>query len=64
MFISTLFAQMALPLGEARINEIPHESAALSAMQSSTGETTGLYVFPGRQSPLIRSWRIVYGESK
>jgi hypothetical protein len=45
---------MALPLGEAGINEIPNESVALTAMQSSMGETTGLYVSPGRQSPLMR----------
>lgn len=38
---------MALPLGEAGINEIPEESAVLNAMQSSMGETTGLYIFPG-----------------
>ena len=38
---------MALPLGEAGINEIPNESAVLSAMQSSIGDKTGLYIFPG-----------------
>ena len=64
MFIWTSIAHMALPLGEAGINEIPNELAVLSAMQSSIGEKTALHVFPGRQSPLIRSWRIVYGESK
>jgi hypothetical protein len=50
---------MALPLREAGINEIPNESVVLSAMQSSIGKKTGLYVFPGRQSPLMRSWSIV-----
>jgi hypothetical protein len=38
---------MALPLGEAGINEIPNESAVLGAMQSSIGDKTGLYIFPG-----------------
>jgi hypothetical protein len=38
---------MALPLGEAGINEIPNESAALNSMQSSIGDTTGLCIFPG-----------------
>src|SRR6476620_12128351 len=47
MFIWTSIAHMALPLGEAGINEIPNESAVLGAMQSSIGERTGLYIFPG-----------------
>jgi len=47
MFIWTSIAHMALPLGEAGISEIPNESAVVSAMQSSIGEQTGLYIFPG-----------------
>src|SRR5262245_10907683 len=47
MFIWTSIAHMALPLGEAGINEIPNESAVLHAMQNSMGEKTGLYIFPG-----------------
>jgi hypothetical protein len=47
MFIWTSIAHMALPLGEAGIKEIPNESAVLSAMQSSMGDKTGLYIFPG-----------------
>ena len=47
MFVWTSIAHMALPLGETGINEIPNESALLSAMQSSIGDKTGLYVFPG-----------------
>src|SRR5437762_2681719 len=47
MFVWTSIAHMALPLGEAGINEIPNESALLSAMQSSIGDKTGLYIFPG-----------------
>ena len=46
-FIWTSIAHMALPLGEAGIREIPNESAVLSAMQSSIGDQTGLYIFPG-----------------
>ena len=60
MFVWTSIAHMALLLREAGINEIPNESVALSAMHSSIGETTGLYVFPGRQS-LMRSWSTAYG---
>ena len=47
MFIWTSIAHMALPLGEAGINEIPNESVVLDAMQSSMGDKTGLYIFPG-----------------
>ena len=47
MFVCTSIAHMALPLGEAGINEIPNESAVLSAMQSSIGDKTGLHIFPG-----------------
>jgi hypothetical protein len=47
MFIWTSIAHMALPLGEAGINEIPNESAVLSAMQGNIGDKTGLYIFPG-----------------
>ncbi len=46
MFIWTSIAHMALPLGEAGLREIPNESTVLSAMQSSIGEQTGLYIFP------------------
>lgn len=47
MFIWTSIAHMALPLGEAGINEISNESAMLNAMQSSIGDKAGLYIFPG-----------------
>jgi hypothetical protein len=47
MFVWTSIAHMALPLGEAGINEIPNESVVLGAMQSSMGDKTGLYIFPG-----------------
>jgi hypothetical protein len=47
MFLWTSIAHMALPLGEAGIGEIPDEPAVLSTMQSSIGDQTGLYVFPG-----------------
>jgi hypothetical protein len=47
MFVWTSIAHMALPLGEAGINEIQNESAVLNAMQSSMGDKTGLYIFPG-----------------
>jgi len=47
VFIWTSIAHLVLPLGEAGIGEIPNESAVLSAMQSSIGGQTGLYIFPG-----------------
>jgi hypothetical protein len=47
MFVWTSMAHMALPLGEAGISEIPSESVVLSAMQSTIGDKTGLYIFPG-----------------
>ena len=47
MFVWTSIAHMALPLGETGIEEIPNESAVLSAMQTSMGENAGLYIFPG-----------------
>jgi hypothetical protein len=47
MFVWTSVAHMSLPLGEAGIDEIPNEPALLGAMQSSIGDRTGLYIFPG-----------------
>jgi hypothetical protein len=47
MFLRTSIAHMALPLGEAGVGEIPNESAVLSTLQSSIGDQTGLYIFPG-----------------
>ena len=47
MFIWTSIAHMALPLGEAGIGEIPNDEALMTAMQSSIGAKTGLYIFPG-----------------
>jgi hypothetical protein len=47
MFIWTSIAHMALPLGEAGIGEVPNDEALMTAMQSSIGAKTGLYIFPG-----------------
>jgi hypothetical protein len=47
MFTWTSIAHMALPFGEAGINEIPNESVVLNSMQSNIGDKTGLYIFPG-----------------
>lgn len=47
MFVWTSIAHMSLPLGEAGIDEIPNESAVLSAMQTNIGDQTGFYIFPG-----------------
>jgi hypothetical protein len=47
MFIWSFVAHMVLPLGYTGVREIPNESAVLGAMQSSIGQTPGLYFFPG-----------------
>jgi hypothetical protein len=47
MFIWTSIAHMALPLGEAGISEIPNEEGVLAAMQTSIGDKSGLYFYPG-----------------
>lgn len=47
MFIWTSLAHMALPLAEAGVGEVPNERAVLDAMQSSIGERSGFYIFPG-----------------
>lgn len=47
MFIWTSIAHMVLPLGEAGIKEIPSEQSVTAAMQSSIGDQSGLYFFPG-----------------
>jgi len=47
MFIWSFIAHDVLPLGETGIREIPNEQGVLAAMQSSMGETPGLYFFPG-----------------
>ena len=47
MYVWTSVAHLALPLGQAGIKEIPNETAVLSALRSSLGESAGLYFFPG-----------------
>lgn len=47
MFIWSFVAHMLLPLGYTGVREMPNESAVLGAMQSSLGQTSGLYLFPG-----------------
>jgi len=47
MFVWTSIAHMALPLGEAGINEIPNESLVLSAMQSKYRREDRPSCFPG-----------------
>jgi hypothetical protein len=46
MFIWASIAHMVLPLGATGFREIPNESGVLGAMQSSMGQTAGLYIFP------------------
>jgi hypothetical protein len=47
MFIWTAIAHMALPLGEAGIGELPKDEEVLSALKSSAGDKSGLYIYPG-----------------
>ena len=46
MFAWASMAHMVLPLGYTGFREIPNEQAVLGAMQSSMGQTSGLYLFP------------------
>ncbi len=47
MFAWSSIAHMVLPLGTVGISEIPGEQAVLSAMQTSLGNASGMYIFPG-----------------
>src|SRR5579871_768970 len=47
MFIWAFVAHMLLPLGYTGFSEIPNEPPVLAAMQSSLGQKSGLYLFPG-----------------
>ena len=47
MFIWSFVAHDVLPLGEVGVREIPNEPAVLGSMQTSIGETSGFYFFPG-----------------
>ena len=47
MFAWTSLTDMALPLGDAGIKEIPNDQGVLIAMNASLGETSGFYFFPG-----------------
>lgn len=46
MFLWASIAHMVLPLGYTGFREIPNETAVLGAMQSTLGQTAGLYIFP------------------
>ena len=47
MFIWTFVAHMFLPLGETGVHEIPNDQGVVSAMQTSIGDASGFYIFPG-----------------
>ena len=49
MFVWASLAHMVLPLGQTGIQEIPNEASVLSAMHSSLGEKSGMYMFPGME---------------
>ena len=47
MFLWSSLAHVALPLGETGVQEIPNEQPVLGAMQTTIGNRSGLYLFPG-----------------
>lgn len=47
MFFWSFLAHVVLPLGEVGVREMPNESAVLSSMNATLGQTAGLYIFPG-----------------
>jgi hypothetical protein len=47
MFAWSFVAHMVLPLGTTGFREIPNEQAVLAAMNSTMGQQSGLYMFPG-----------------
>jgi hypothetical protein len=46
MFVWTSVAHMATPLASMGLSQIPNENAVMSAMQSSLGNSQGLYFYP------------------
>ncbi|MGH9522199.1 MAG: hypothetical protein ACRD3E_06680, partial [Terriglobales bacterium] len=47
MFAWVSIAHMATPLANAGVSELPNESPVLQALQTSAGENSGLYMYPG-----------------
>src|SRR5256714_438572 len=47
MFIWTSIAHMALPLGEAGVQELPNEPTALDCLKTNLSGHEGFFVFPG-----------------
>ena len=47
MFAWSFIAHMVLPLGMTGFREIPNEQAVLTALNSTIGQRSGLYMFPG-----------------
>jgi hypothetical protein len=47
MFIWSSLAHTVLPLGQAGIKEIPNENSVLTALNTTLGESSGLYFYPG-----------------
>jgi hypothetical protein len=46
MFVWASIAHMVLPLGSTGVREIPNETAVLSSMQATLGQSSGFYIFP------------------
>jgi hypothetical protein len=46
MYIWSIIAHVALPLGQVGFSQMPDEAAVLSAAQASNGAKDGLYIFP------------------
>ena len=49
MFLWSSVAHVMLPLGQTGIKEIPNEASVLSAMYTSLGQKSGMYMFPGME---------------
>lgn len=47
MFVWSAVGHMVLPLGEAGISQFANEQPIIDAMKSATGDTPGMYLFPG-----------------
>ncbi len=47
MFVWMFLAHMVLPLGTVGVQEIPNEAPVLSALSTSIGGQSGLYLYPG-----------------
>lgn len=57
MFIWTSVAHMALPLGEAGIQEIPNDAELVAVLHAKLGGTHGMYMYPGMASASMADYQ-------